>query len=193
MIFLSSNPFDSVNGFFDSPLWAIGSVLLQLFFLLLWVALIFWTYQDAKRRFREPAFIAGSVALAVLIPYLGAIIYLIVRPPEYLIEIRERELELLLLEQRLAPDDEEGRAMVGRLLEREGGIDMSGGGFDRALSGAGVARQEDLAALEARLADVEFRQRVGAGDAEAQKTVAEIGDGGGGWRERIRKGLEGGQ
>lgn len=188
MTLLSSNPFDSVNGFFDSPLWSIGSVLLQLFFLLLWVALIFWTFQDARRRFREPAFIAGSVALAILIPYLGAIIYLIVRPPEYLIEARERELELLLLEQRLAPDDDEGREMVGRLLEREGSSDLSGAGFDRALAGAGVARQEDLAALEARLAELEFRQRVRSGDSE--ETIAEIGDGGG-WRDRIRKGLEG--
>lgn len=193
MTFLSSNPTDAIDGFFNSPLWSIASVLLPLFFLLLWVALIYWTYQDAKRRFREPAFIAGSVALAVLIPYLGAIIYMIIRPPEYLIEARERELELLLLEQRLAPDDAEGREMVGRLLEREGGGDLSGEGFDRALSGAGVARQDDVAALEARLAELEFRGRAVAGEGVgdlADDAPTEAGDGAG-WRDRIKRGLEG--
>ena len=57
----------------------------------------------------------------MVIPFLGTIIYLIVRPPEYLDEARERELELLALEQRLGElGDAEGKEIVGRMLAREG-------------------------------------------------------------------------
>ena len=159
----NDDPFEAISAFFDSPLWSIASLLLQVFFILLWAALVYWTYQDAKRRIREPAFIAGSVALSLLIPYLGAIIYLIVRPPEYLVEQRERELELLALEQRLAPDDEEGRALVGRLLEREGGGELEAGAFARALDDAKVVRDDDLIQLQERVRELEFRLRVGGG------------------------------
>ena len=61
------------------------------------------------------------MALSVLLPFLGSIIYLIVRPPEYLDEARERELELLALERRLGElGDEEGQEIVARMLAREG-------------------------------------------------------------------------
>jgi hypothetical protein len=178
---LSTDPFEGISAFFDSPLWSVASLLLQVFFILLWAALVYWTYQDAKRRIREPAFIAGSVALSLLIPYLGAIIYLIVRPPEYLVEERERELELLALEQRLSPEDEEGRAMVGRLLEREGGGDLEPGAFDRALTQAGVARSAEIATLEKRIEELEFRLRV-AGQSTGRATDTETT----GRRERAR-------
>ena len=58
---------------------------------------------------------------SVVIPFLGSIIYLIIRPPEYLDEARERELELLALEQRLGElGDAEGQEIVGKILAREG-------------------------------------------------------------------------
>ncbi len=180
----SNDPFDGISAFFDSPLWSIASLLLQVFFILLWAALVYWTYQDAKRRIREPAFIAGSVALSLLIPYLGAIIYLIIRPPEYLVEERERELELLALEQRLSPDDAEGRAMVGRLLDREGGGELESGAFSRALNEAGVARANEIAQLEERVRDLEFRLRVGAG---GNPDEVPDGDDTGRWRRPARK------
>jgi hypothetical protein len=37
-------------------------------------------------------------AVALLVPFLGTLIYLIVRPPEYLLDSRERELEVAVLE-----------------------------------------------------------------------------------------------
>ena len=181
----NDDPFEGISAFFDSPAWSIASLLLQVFFVLLWAALVYWTYQDAKRRIREPAFIAGSVALSLLIPYLGAIIYLIVRPPEYLIEERERELELLALEQRLAPDDAEGRAMVGRLLDREGGGELEHGAFSRALNDAGVVRSAEIAKLEERVRDLEFRLRVASGASPDQP--AADGDDTGRWRRPARQ------
>jgi hypothetical protein len=40
-------------------------------------------------------------AVALLVPFLGTLIYLIVRPPEYLLDSRERELEVAVLEREL--------------------------------------------------------------------------------------------
>jgi hypothetical protein len=158
----SSDPFESISSFFDSGLWSAISVLLQVFVVLLWLALVWWTYQDARRRIESPPLVAASVALSVLIPYLGTIIYLIVRPPEYLDEARERELELLALEQRLGElGDAEGQQIVGRLLAREG----MGSGSDsmstaRALRQAGVASHDDVRDLDQRLTELEFRMRI---------------------------------
>jgi hypothetical protein len=159
----SSDPFETISGFFDSGAWGVTVFLLQVFAVALWAALIFWTYQDAKRRIHAPGLIALSVALSVVIPYLGSIIYMVVRPPEYLDEVRERELELLALEARLGElGDDEGQALVGKLLAREGiGGDPAAG--RRALRQAGVALQEDLRDLDLRLREVEARVGRSAG------------------------------
>jgi hypothetical protein len=156
----TSDPFESISSFFESGLWGAISVLLQIFVVLLWIALVYWTYQDARRRISAPPGVAGCVALSVLIPFLGTIIYLIVRPPEYLDEARERELELLALEQRLGElGDSEGQKIVGRMLAREG---MGGEGATtaRALRQAGVATHDEVRDLDQRLTELEFRMRI---------------------------------
>lgn len=158
----SSDPFESISNFFESGLWDVTILLLQVFAVALWLALIYWTFQDARRRIHAPGAIALCVALSVLIPYLGSIIYLIVRPPEYLDEARERELELLALEQRLGElGDEEGKEIVGRILAREGlGSGPDAGAVQRALRQAGVALQDDVKDLDTRLTELEFRLRL---------------------------------
>jgi hypothetical protein len=157
----SDDPFSSISDFFDSGLWSAMSLLLQVFVVLLWLALAYWTYQDARRRIETPAIVAACVALSVFIPFLGSIIYLIVRPPEYLDEARERELELLALEQRLGElGDQEGKEIVGRLLAREGLPAGDAAGVQRTLRQAGVASLQDLKDLDLRLSELEFRMRV---------------------------------
>jgi hypothetical protein len=158
----SDDPFESVSNFFDSGWWTAILLMLQVFIVLLWLALAWWTYQDARRRFESPAAVAGCVALSVLLPFLGSIIYLIVRPPEYLDEARERELELLALEQRLGElGDVEGQEIVSRILAREG---LQPGGdpaaVQRALRQAGAASQDDVRDLDLRLTELEFRMRL---------------------------------
>jgi hypothetical protein len=157
----SDDPFSSISDFFDSGLWSAMSLLLQVFVVLLWLALAYWTYQDARRRMETPALIAACVALSVFIPFLGSIIYLIVRPPEYLDEARERELELLALEQRLGElGDQEGKEIVGRLLAREGLPAGDAAGVQRTLRQAGVASLQDVKDLDLRVSELEFRMRV---------------------------------
>jgi hypothetical protein len=75
--------------------------LVILFLVVIWLALIFWTYADARRRIADPLLV-GCAAIASIAPYVGTIVYMIVRPPEFLDDVRERELEMQAAEARLA-------------------------------------------------------------------------------------------
>jgi Double zinc ribbon len=75
--------------------------LLLLFLVVIWLALVYWTYADARRRIADPLLV-GCATAASLFPFVGTIVYLIVRPPEYLEDVRERELEIAAAEARLA-------------------------------------------------------------------------------------------
>jgi hypothetical protein len=67
--------------------------LLILFLVVLWLALVAWTYFDARRRIQDPVLVACATA-ASLFPFVGTIVYSILRPPEFLADKRERELEM---------------------------------------------------------------------------------------------------
>src|SRR2546430_7689417 len=75
--------------------------LLILFLVVVWLALVYWTYADARRRSADPLLV-GCATAASLFPFVGTIVYMIVRPPEYLDDVRERELEIQAAEARLA-------------------------------------------------------------------------------------------
>jgi hypothetical protein len=98
MTFPSSDPFQSISDFFGSSAWSIAMLLIQVFAVALWLALSYWVYQDARRRFENSGAIAACVAIALIIPFLGALVYLFIRPPEYLTDAHDRELETLALE-----------------------------------------------------------------------------------------------
>ena len=74
--------------------------LLILFLVVLWVALVAWTFFDARRRIADPILVASATA-ASLFPFLGTIVYSILRPPEFLADKRERELEIRASELRV--------------------------------------------------------------------------------------------
>lgn len=85
----------------SSPLFALTRQLCILFFVVLEVALIFWTYRDAESR----GAMGWFWALVVLIfNVFGWIIYLVVRPPEHAADARERDLEIRAKEITLARD-----------------------------------------------------------------------------------------
>jgi Double zinc ribbon len=75
--------------------------LVILFLVVMWLALVYWTYADARRRIADPLLV-GCATAASLFPFVGTIVYMIVRPPEYLDDVRERELEMQAAEARLA-------------------------------------------------------------------------------------------
>jgi double zinc ribbon protein len=77
---------------------------LLLVLIVVWLALLFWTYADARRRIDDPMLVACATA-ASLFPFVGTIVYLIVRPPEFVDDVRLRELEMTAAEARLAQLD----------------------------------------------------------------------------------------
>lgn len=77
-----------------------GVKVLLLFLFVVWAALVFWTYADARRRIDDPMLVACATA-ASLFPFVGTIVYTIVRPPEFLDDVRLRELEMHAAENRL--------------------------------------------------------------------------------------------
>jgi Double zinc ribbon len=74
--------------------------LLIVFLVVLYLSLIYWTYADARRRVVDPMLV-GCATAASLFPFVGTLIYLILRPPEYLEDVREREIETQAAEARL--------------------------------------------------------------------------------------------
>ena len=74
--------------------------LLILFLVVIYLALAYWTYADAKRRIEDPMLV-GCATLASVFPFVGTIVYAIVRPPEFLEDVRLRELEMQAAEARM--------------------------------------------------------------------------------------------
>lgn len=79
--------------------------LLILFLVVVYLALIAYTYLDARRRLEDPVLV-GCATVASLFPFLGVIIYSILRPPEFLEDRRERELEIRASELRVRQFEE---------------------------------------------------------------------------------------
>jgi len=67
--------------------------LFVLMLVVVWLALIVYTYLDARRRITDPVLVACATA-ASFFPYIGTIVYVIVRPPEFIEDAREREIEM---------------------------------------------------------------------------------------------------
>ena len=75
--------------------------LVVLFLVVIWLSLVYWTFADARRRIADPLLV-GCATTASLFPFVGSIVYMIVRPPEFLEDVHERELEIQAAEARLA-------------------------------------------------------------------------------------------
>lgn len=75
----------------NNPLVELVRSLCVLFLVVFWAALVFWTWRDAQRRGAMPWFWALA---GIMFPLAGWAIYMVVRPPEYADDARERELEI---------------------------------------------------------------------------------------------------
>ncbi|HEX3736838.1 MAG TPA: zinc ribbon domain-containing protein [Solirubrobacterales bacterium] len=78
----------------------LAATLLLLLLIVLWLALIVYTYLDARRRLADP-FLVACATIASFFPYIGTAVYAIVRPPEFLEDAHERELEIKAAELRV--------------------------------------------------------------------------------------------
>ena len=95
----------SLHGFFNSGTWLVTRNLLLLFAVVFWLALGYWVFKDARRRIEDPWLVGMATLLGLVPPYVGPFIYMLFRPPEYLEDVRERELEVKAMEERIAAVD----------------------------------------------------------------------------------------
>jgi double zinc ribbon protein len=78
----------------------LAASLFLLMLIVLWLALIVYTFLDARRRIVDP-FLVACATIASFFPFIGTAVYAIVRPPEYLEDAHERELEIRAAELRV--------------------------------------------------------------------------------------------
>jgi hypothetical protein len=97
--------FQQLSDFFDSGAWTIVRDVLLLVAVVFWLAVAYWVFKDARRRIESPWLVALATLLGLALPFIGVIVYLLFRPPEYLEEVRERELEIRAMEEALAEQE----------------------------------------------------------------------------------------
>lgn len=100
----SSNPFQSVTDFFSSPTWHFLTDMVYFVLVVFWIACAYWVFKDARRRVDDKIVLTVCVLVGVVFGPIGLIVYAIVRPPEYLEDVRERELEVRMMEQRISEE-----------------------------------------------------------------------------------------
>jgi RNA polymerase subunit RPABC4/transcription elongation factor Spt4 len=92
--------FGSVHDFFHSSAWYVTRNLAVFFVVVFWIATIYWVHKDAKRR-TDDSMLVWVATLVGVIPFIGPLIYMLFRPPEYAEDVRERQLEIKAMEKRL--------------------------------------------------------------------------------------------
>ena len=98
---MTSSFFGGIHGFFQSATWLVIELLGALFLILVWAATVYWVRKDAKRRIESSSLIQLVTLLGAVPPFFGPLVYMLFRPPEYLEDIRERQLEIQAIERRL--------------------------------------------------------------------------------------------
>ncbi|MGI9019353.1 MAG: double zinc ribbon domain-containing protein [Solirubrobacterales bacterium] len=91
--------------------------LIVLFLVMIYIALIVWTFFDARRRLADD-FLVGVATVVSFAPFVGPLIYSIVRPPEFLADKRERELETRSAELRVRQLEESSCPKCSFPIER---------------------------------------------------------------------------
>jgi hypothetical protein len=102
--------FGGAHDFFHSTAWNVIRAAAVIVVAAFWVGTIYWVWKDARRRIADRAGVWLATMLGLVLPFLGPLAYMLFRPPEYLEDVRERELEIRAIERRL--DGEEVRCTV---------------------------------------------------------------------------------
>jgi hypothetical protein len=97
--------FLAADSFLDSSTWNVVRNVGLFLGLVFWASTVYWVYKDARRRIEDPWLVAMATLLGAIPPFLGPLIYMLFRPPEYLEDVRERELEIAAIEEQLADRD----------------------------------------------------------------------------------------
>ena len=93
--------FSGIHSFFQSTTWFAIQLFGVLFLILFWAATVYWVRKDATRRITSPSLVQLATLIGAIPPFLGPLVYMLFRPPEYLEDVRERQLEIQAIERRL--------------------------------------------------------------------------------------------
>jgi hypothetical protein len=93
---------NGIFNFFSSGTWAVIRNMTLFFVVVFWLATAYWVFKDARRRIEDPWLVGMATVLGLVPPFIGPLIYMLFRPPEYLEDVRERELEVKAMEERLS-------------------------------------------------------------------------------------------
>lgn len=87
---------DALRAYLTLILVAAGAILI-----IVWLAVVVWAYRDLRSRSRSGAAVLLTVLIVGLLPIVGLVIYLLLRPRETLAEAYDRALEQEALLQQL--------------------------------------------------------------------------------------------
>ncbi len=87
--------------------------------IVLWLALAYWALKDARARSDNPSFHMFAMGVNLLVPLLGLLVYMLVRPSLTMAEHRSLELEAEALSQTAKEDDVRPCPACGREIERD--------------------------------------------------------------------------
>jgi RNA polymerase subunit RPABC4/transcription elongation factor Spt4 len=95
---------NEIMDFFTHPIWKYLGYSLIFLLIIIWLAFVYWTYRDARLRSEYVPIAVFWTLVILILNYPGLILYLILRPPEFIDDIIERDLEIermeMLLENR---------------------------------------------------------------------------------------------
>lgn len=98
---IATSSFGSIHGLFQSTAFDVARNLVLFLAVAFWLGLAYWVWRDARRRIDDSWLIGTATLLALAFPYVGALIYMLFRPPETLDDVRARKIEVRALEEGL--------------------------------------------------------------------------------------------
>jgi hypothetical protein len=98
---IAASAFGSVHDLLHSPAFDAARNLVLFLAAVFWLGLALWVYRDARRRTDDPLLVGTATLLGLSVPYAGAVIYLLFRPPETLADVHARDLGVQALEDQL--------------------------------------------------------------------------------------------
>lgn len=104
--------FGSIHSVLHSTAFVFAENMLGLLVVVFWLGIAWWVLRDARRRVDDPWLVALAALVALAVPFVGALVYLVFRSPETLADLHAREIELLALTSRI--EQPESRCPVCR-------------------------------------------------------------------------------
>jgi RNA polymerase subunit RPABC4/transcription elongation factor Spt4 len=94
-------------------------VIAGIYGVILWLALAYWALKDASARSADSGFQLFALGINLVVPLLGLLVYMLVRPAVTLAEQRSLELEAQALTQTAADEDARPCPACGREIEKD--------------------------------------------------------------------------